>query len=1650
MDEGKEMKLKTFNKTIKKGFIFIALVASLVITSITINAQTHTQNIRNIQNLFEQHNVNVFESVSMSFLTKSGEDSSDYNPEGRLKFALRWKVPSELHDELVQGDFIEVSLPKTLEDFALLDAKQETIENEVLQINVDDVRKGVVTFTAKLKNNDNSEIVNVEFMNTLETLQTFPITIPVKKIQPKDILKETPIVSSIAKEGVGSSQSTEVTEPTKQIETDDETKTNIAVSRFDIYTLPADAKFLSGEEVLFYTGLSLTEDSGTLTDAILEVKVPKEHLVNGTFVASDIASQVSKEVIDAGDHYKVIYKLAALASGTSLDIPMKFVTHNGETPNGFPVAIEATLKQQKDETILAQTTKDVIINTIQPRLDKMINAGSWTTSDNRVINGGAIHPNDETRLTDDLSKLNHVQFTYTLNATSTISAPGSRVYDEFVFEDILPDGAIFIPEDNPGWTYDAVTRTARKTYTNPDGIRLYYQNFSSYVTLNLKFPNGQINETLTNTATVTATPKNRPEYETILKSTDTIDFKLEATKPVPEPTTFSFGKTISPWTFLDYQKDRDRTHEWSLTIGNSATLAHPNLNLNSFEIVDSGLDSRLKYTYVTINAQTTVVGTLDIIAKLQDGTETIIATNVDPKVKHTYPLKAETLSVTVKSVDETYLAPGKGFNVRIGTELRDKTVPVVDETSTTSRLNNDATFKANYSNGLSLTGKRSDYIQYSRVNPTVSLRKDVVNKKLNYFINDHVAFQLSVDVANLVGDMAFVDSNVLVDIIPDGTSYVPGSGLLVKSSVIESSMTTGSFEPEVVPNFKGSGHTALIWKLEGITYTGTNTNGSQTGVLSIQYETKITELTNPGTNINNAILSWKNNNLVKPGTRAVSDEYDLNENGATDDLIASAVAQFNYVPPRELMIRKAVKGSLDSNYILPPSTGLSEIGTETSYQFSLYNNSVTDITNLNILDLLPEVGDETVSTDMTLETPSRIARHSTFKLNLSGPIQVPDDLDVFYTTDTVTSDVKAFYMNANWTHSPADYDAVTAFKIILKPGAVLRSGQEIQFDVTFDVPANTQLDTLDKAVNTFGVATTSNLDFFESNHSTVDIVKYNVSGHVFDDFNEDGLFDKAMDTPFETYTVRLVDANGNDVYDLSGNPYEVKTDNDGFYSMDVYRHGQYRIKVITPDGYTLTRQMSDENGSHIEPKGSDTTGDFTLDRLNPTAIRNAGYFKGTVDVTIHKILHDAEGTRLDQDRSFKFNVSFDETDDNIDNYKRYQGMIQVYTEDMTFIETLWVQDGIVTIPANRKIVVKGLAKNARIKASEIVSELYEVEGGTIEATLSSTSINFTVINTVKVNKMDYSMNKVWVNGPEIKPEIVIQLFQNDQPYGAPVTLKNGETTYQWLNLDANDKDGHSFNYRVDEIAIPDYYKKQVDGATITNTYIPSVTDFTVRKVWVDGPEVKPTISVQLYQNGLPYLDAINLESGQESYTWTQLPVTDLKGNPFTYTVDEINVPFGYSKHVDGTTITNTFTPGKLAMQIQKVWVGGPTTHPTITVQLYRNGVAYQEPRSLVNGETSVLWRDLDAVDSAGNVYIYTIDEINVPEGYVKSLNGNVITNTYVKDEPPIVKGVDKDPKSKDSSLPNTGMSNSILVLGFASVLIGLLMMLRSLQRKRHN
>lgn len=49
----------------------------------------------------------------------------------------------------------------------------------------------------------------------------------------------------------------------------------------------------------------MSHDSGVLAGSILEIRVSKENIAEESFIASDIPSQIAKEVIDEWDEYSV-------------------------------------------------------------------------------------------------------------------------------------------------------------------------------------------------------------------------------------------------------------------------------------------------------------------------------------------------------------------------------------------------------------------------------------------------------------------------------------------------------------------------------------------------------------------------------------------------------------------------------------------------------------------------------------------------------------------------------------------------------------------------------------------------------------------------------------------------------------------------------------------------------------------------------------------------------------------------------------------------------------------------------------------------------------------------------------------------------------------------------------------------------------------------------------------------------------------------------------------------------------------------------------------------------------------------------------------------------------------------------------------------
>ncbi|MGN9165499.1 S-layer homology domain-containing protein [Tissierellaceae bacterium HCP3S3_D8] len=147
-------------------------------------------------------------------------------------------------------------------------------------------------------------------------------------------------------------------------------------------------------------------------------------------------------------------------------------------------------------------------------------------------------------------------------------------------------------------------------------------------------------------------------------------------------------------------------------------------------------------------------------------------------------------------------------------------------------------------------------------------------------------------------------------------------------------------------------------------------------------------------------------------------------------------------------------------------------------------------------------------------------------------------------------------------------------------------------------------------------------------------------------------------------------------------------------------------------------------------------------------------------------------------------------------------------------------------------------------------------------------------------------------------------------YNEIITLKGGESktlsnlTHGKYTIFEEDP-GEGFTVNIDKEAIT-LGRDNKDGiVTVTNTYVSPKTEVTVEKVWEGGPEVKPSIELQLYRGDEAYGEAVTLNNGRTEYTWGNLDLTDKDGVEYVYTVDEVEVPAGYEKEINGLKVINT-------------------------------------------------------------------------------------------------------------------------------------------------
>ena len=224
------------------------------------------------------------------------------------------------------------------------------------------------------------------------------------------------------------------------------------------------------------------------------------------------------------------------------------------------------------------------------------------------------------------------------------------------------------------------------------------------------------------------------------------------------------------------------------------------------------------------------------------------------------------------------------------------------------------------------------------------------------------------------------------------------------------------------------------------------------------------------------------------------------------------------------------------------------------------------------------------------------------------------------------------------------------------------------------------------------------------------------------------------------------------------------------------------------------------------------------------------------------------------------------------------------------------------------------------KITYSVQEVKVPEGYASSVTNSEgTSI---ITNSHAPETISVSVNKIWDdnnNAANKRPNgITAELLKDNTPTGNDKTLSAANNWLgRWDNLPKYEN-GKEITYTIREKDVPAGYTSVVtgtvaEGFTITNTIIPEKTvTITVKKVWNDAG----------YENNRPATITVNIKNGDaiaatvilgENGVWSkivELPKTDQDGRDIVYTIDEANVPAGYTSTVNGYTITNTYTPDR--------------------------------------------------------------------------------------------------------------------------------------------
>ena len=436
-------------------------------------------------------------------------------------------------------------------------------------------------------------------------------------------------------------------------------------------------------------------------------------------------------------------------------------------------------------------------------------------------------------------------------------------------------------------------------------------------------------------------------------------------------------------------------------------------------------------------------------------------------------------------------------------------------------------------------------------------------------------------------------------------------------------------------------------------------------------------------------------------------------------------------------------------------------------------------------------------------------------------------------------------------------------------------------------------------------------------------------------------------------------------YDDNGNPIVYIVDEEEINAGDLY----FYTKSINNDTYTITNTFTvpEDRTSVTVTKIWDDNNDIAQKRPQSILVElkdETGANVGTQTLSsTNNWTYTFENLRKYNDRGEEIKYTIDEKEVNEGDLYFYSKSIDndIYTITNTFTvpeekisitaNKVWndndnsarkrpqsviidiknkdevIQSKQVTSATNWSCEFTDLAKYDEL-GNEIVYAIDEREVNTDDLKFYEKQVNgYTITNTFRVpdETTSIQVTKVWEDNNNVaqkRPDIIEILVKN----GSTIVKRQnitGDTnvwTTQIDGLPMYDEKGDTIRYTIDETNI-DFYEKQVNGYTITNTFnVPEdKINMQITKIWEDNSNengVRPESITLIIKEGVNEIkrEEVEVTQDEQVYLVEGLDKYDEYGNEKEYTVDE-EVVEGYDKKVEGNIITNSIKKYKITTEV---------------------------------------------------------------------------------------------------------------------------------------